>query len=234
MPVYGKATKKRTSSKQPGAPKKKKPLYNLVAKVPKTALTTPFYGRKTVVHKYAQANVTINGGIAGVAAAHVFRANSMFDPDFTGGGNQPLGFDQMAAMYNRFTVTHAQIRVVFSNPSTNDYRLITGIALSRDTALKTRTEYMETHSSWDILPSGSINGGTVTCMLNVDVAKFFGLKDIIDERDFSGTSTANPQHNCYFHVFAADSGGSDPGAIQSTVEIAYTAVWKEPISLSGS
>lgn len=232
--MYGKAKKKRTSSKQLGAPVKRRALYNYVAKVPRSVLATPFYGRKKVVHKYAAVNVPINGGIAGAAAVYVFRVNSLFDPDFTGGGHQPLGFDQMSAMYNRYTVTNCQIRVVFSNPSTNDFRVISGIALCKDTTLRTRDEYMESHSSWDVLPSGSVSGSTVTCYLNVDVAKFFGLSNIVDERDFSGTASANPINMAYYHVFAADSGGGDPGAIQATVELAFTTIWKEPKDLTGS
>ena len=35
---------------------------------------------------------------------HVFRLNSLFDPDFTGTGHQPQGYDNMALQYNRYIV----------------------------------------------------------------------------------------------------------------------------------
>jgi len=234
MVVYGRARKKRArSTKATSKRTYKKANYSLVAKVPRTALQTPFYGVKKVVHKYASVNNGIDPGLA-APGAYIFRANSLFDPDFTGTGAQPLGFDQMAAMYNRYTVTNAQIRVVFSNPSTNDFRIVVGVALARNATLQSRTQYMESHCSWDVLPSGSVSGDTKTVYLDVDIAKFFGVRNILDERDMSGTTTTNPLNVCYFHVWAADTGGGNPGGIQSTVEIAYTTMWKEPALLPSS
>ncbi len=52
--------------------------------------------------KYVQ---TVNFSVtAGTYAENQFRANSVFDPDLTGTGGQPLGFDNMAALFNRYRV----------------------------------------------------------------------------------------------------------------------------------
>jgi hypothetical protein len=48
------------------------------------------------------------------------RLNSVFDPNDTGGGHQPYGFDQLAALYNRYRVWKAKWRVTFS-PSSASY-----------------------------------------------------------------------------------------------------------------
>lgn len=56
---------------------------------------------RTVKLRYS-AQVSMNNPIGG--AVHNFRANSLFDPDLTGVGSQPLGFDQMAALYNHYVV----------------------------------------------------------------------------------------------------------------------------------
>lgn len=47
-------------------------------------------------------NLDSGGGTGAVAQA--FRLNSVYDPDRTGVGNQPRGFDQMAAFYGRYRV----------------------------------------------------------------------------------------------------------------------------------
>jgi hypothetical protein len=44
-----------------------------------------------------------------------FRVNSLYDPDKTGIGHQPLYFDQYAAMYNKYHVTSGDIRVNMTN-----------------------------------------------------------------------------------------------------------------------
>lgn len=53
----------------------------------------------------------------GFVANHIFRGNSCFDPDFTSGGGQPVGFDQYAAMYNDYEVTGSSIRIKLINNS---------------------------------------------------------------------------------------------------------------------
>lgn len=42
---------------------------------------------------------------------YAFRINSLFDPDFTGTGHQPVGFDQMSAIYRIYRVYKVDIQV---------------------------------------------------------------------------------------------------------------------------
>jgi hypothetical protein len=45
---------------------------------------------------------------------YVLRLNSLFDPDFSGGGHQPKGFDQLAVLYNRYRVYDTHWRIFLS------------------------------------------------------------------------------------------------------------------------
>lgn len=59
--------------------------------------------------RYAdQITITTTGG---VGFQYAFRGNSLFDPDFTGGGHQPYGFDQWSAIFQRYVVFASWIRV---------------------------------------------------------------------------------------------------------------------------
>ncbi len=49
---------------------------------------------------------------------HVFRGNSINDPDFTGIGAQPLGHDEWAAFYGKYKVHSSKIQVQFLNANT--------------------------------------------------------------------------------------------------------------------
>lgn len=53
----------------------------------------------------------------GVMNDYQFRLNSIYDPDMTGAGHQPLGRDQLAALYNRYRVDKVFVKVEFSKAS---------------------------------------------------------------------------------------------------------------------
>ncbi len=46
---------------------------------------------------------------------YVFRGNSLFDPDFTSTGTQPLGFDQYSAFYGEYKVYSSKISLQIVN-----------------------------------------------------------------------------------------------------------------------
>lgn len=49
---------------------------------------------------------------------YVFNLNSIYDPDRTGVGHQPLGYDQWSAFYNRYRVIGAKVVVQAHNQAT--------------------------------------------------------------------------------------------------------------------
>lgn len=61
-----------------------------------------------------QVELTYNrtsGYNASAPVVQVFRGNSIFDPDFTGVGSQPMGHDQWATLYRRYRVIGSKITV---------------------------------------------------------------------------------------------------------------------------
>lgn len=62
--------------------------------------------------------------LTGTTAQYTFRANSMFDPDFTGTGHQPSYFDQYIASYERYRVVACTITVSVINRSFTDPAMV--------------------------------------------------------------------------------------------------------------
>lgn len=65
---------------------------------------------KTVKLKYVE-NITLDPPAAGSAATYTFRCNSLFDPNFTGTGHQPMFYDNYSAIYGQYTVVKSFIKV---------------------------------------------------------------------------------------------------------------------------
>lgn len=76
--------------------------------------TGPFPTRYLTKLRYSQINALSFGG-AGQAYNYQFRLNSIFDPDLTGTGHQPLGHDEFAMLYNRYRVYGVSYTITLSN-----------------------------------------------------------------------------------------------------------------------
>lgn len=56
---------------------------------------------------------------------YYFRGNSIYDPDYTGTGAQPVGFDQLSVFYSRYNVVGSRIEIKIINESTPALQVIT-------------------------------------------------------------------------------------------------------------
>lgn len=72
-----------------------------------------FPNTKTVALRYVE-NISLDGG-SNTSSVNVFRANSIFDPNYTGTGHQPMFRDNYAAIYDEYRVNYATITMVALN-----------------------------------------------------------------------------------------------------------------------
>jgi hypothetical protein len=80
-------------------------------------LGDPFPVRMNRTLRYSQL-VTLTAGASGLfGTEQIFRLSSLFDPDLTGTGHQPYGFDTLAAIYYRYKVNAVRVCIRFSDPS---------------------------------------------------------------------------------------------------------------------
>lgn len=175
-----------------------------------------------VTLRYAQ-KISLNSGI-GLAATQVFSANGAYDPDISGVGHQPRGFDQYMTMYDHYQVIGSRITVAAVQPSVSG---IVGIAL-RDTNVATPsyTDLMEERGTNSVYGILSTSGEHVGLDLSFSQKKFFGTSDIDDK--YQGSVAGNPQDGAFFHVW--NTAISDVVAMSTgyIVNIDYIIVFTEP------
>lgn len=180
--------------------------------------------------KYTQL-VTLNPG-PGAIANHLFCCNGAYDPDVTGTGHQPLGFDQYMVWYDHYTVIGAKITVTGVNEDTVN-EMIVGLHKNDDTAtLPTTTshacELPSVHYKV-VRPRGAGSG---------DGFKLVGKWGIKADSDFvghnvgsnelRGTASSNPSERKYFNIFAGPIGSADLPSTNVWVHIEYLVVFSEP------
>lgn len=174
--------------------------------------------------KYAT-RFSINPGV-GTAGIHVFEANGMYDPDITGVGGQPRGFDQFMLLYDHFLVTKASIDVIFG-PS--DVLTICGITTyDKSATLTDITDYSE-QGSTVLKPNPSSQGYECRLSQTVDIAQFLSKVNLRDEKDLHGNSTNNPVEDVMFHVWAgAASSTADATALTCYAILHFYGEFNEP------
>jgi hypothetical protein len=166
-------------------------------------------------------------GGANLYAAQIFRMNGMYDPDATGAGHQPRGFDQLVTAtgpYTKFCVTRCEITAVFKNGTADN--AIVGIlagnyAVATDD-VDTVTEALErSNIVWkEVMPSGQ-TGQNCRVSATYDVAQFMGRPNILFDADLAGSSGADPAVQAYVMVFIVTH--SVVPAAYADVQLKYTA-----------
>lgn len=198
------------------------------AKSQNTLLTTPVLPlQKSSILPYYDQNTFSTGAV--LAGGYVFTANGLYDPNITGTGHQPMGFDQMMLFYEHYTVTNAKITVNFYNVDADD-SVIVGVLIAPDATIETNFSKLNENGMlqkhW-LTPSGG-NNPKCSFTLNANISKLNGKKDVKSEDDFRGDAAANPAEQSYFHLFAYNQATVNVVAVIFEVLITYTATFTEP------
>lgn len=77
----------------------------------------PFKPRMFARMRYTQTFIGTVGTAGIYGTEQVMRLNSLFDPDFTGAGHQPYGYDQVTQLYRKYLVQAVKIELIISDPS---------------------------------------------------------------------------------------------------------------------
>lgn len=173
-------------------------------------------------------NFQLNPATGGAPGLKIFRANGVYDPEQATGGHQARGFDQYIQMYDQFTVVKATCKVYFDNNAEASGML--GVIHVRDSAIPTlsQTDVME-YGLKSVVQLGSNPGRNHgSTSLGVDIAKFLGVKDIVDGREFAGSLSGDPEEEVYFHVSCFPMNTGDAAVVNCAIEIEYDVIFHEP------
>lgn len=190
-----------------------------------------FPARTTRLLRYSSSSYL--AGTSGVVASNVLAANGLYDPEITGSGHQPMGFDQLMLSYNHYTVTSCRLVVTFHNlaASTPTVSLKVDGGSTPSTVADTIVEFgLNTHST---LEAKSTFGACKVLEQRVSIRKFEGVKDVMDVVDLRGSVAANPAELTYFHVQCWDNTGTTTNVLCEIV-MEFSAVFTEPRMLTPS
>lgn len=181
--------------------------------------------------------ITLNPGV-GTLAYHTFRASSVFDPNYSGGGHQPNGFDQWANFYDQYIVLGAKCTFM-------PYVYATGVGDScfaacqctikspiTATTLDELMEQRDTPYRALISKDGKSYGKVVSYY---SPRKIYGIKDVKDANQLRCGVGENPNWCAYFHVYVGGlNPADDPTVTSCRVVIDYIVQFAGVKELTGS
>lgn len=171
--------------------------------------------------------LTANPGASSAMYQYNFGANGLYDPNLTGGGHQPLGFDEYMTFYDSFKVNKSTITMTVIPGSTTDTGFVFGIYLDNSTTTTTSliNNIEQGLTSWSTANPGS--GATIKT-----ITKSYNASTFHKNKKFSaelvGTSAANPAELAVFKIWAQAIGsGVDVGSFEILVVIDYDVTFSE-------
>lgn len=217
--------------------KQYKKSYNLARRMP---ILSGFPKSMVAKLRYSQETILDPSNVS-IIVNHTFRANSIFDPDYSGGGHRPLYSSTYDTLYKRYRVLGAKI-TAYATPqiSGTTVPMVWGINLLKDpimpyTAVDTLYEANRT-SKFNLAGGRSMGAAqNLKSMSKTYSAKqFHGVTNVKDNDNLSGLTGgtlvgSNPQQLAYFIVWATNVNGNDPDPQPVRVVIDYIVSYYDPI-----
>lgn len=153
----------------------------------------------------------------------VFNLNSIYDPDRTGVGHQPLGFDQWAAFYNRYRVYGVKVRWTITNRS----EVPVNVALigNNDPTMVLGNDNLFEQSHMNKVQIGSKNGiDTKVITKYFTPARLTGrpLVSYVSDDRYQATMINNPIETIVGHFYIANADASVQAlACNCSIHITY-------------
>lgn len=192
-----------------------------------STVQTPHY--KTTLRYFE--SVTLPEATVGVGNDYVWSLNSVYDPNTTGAGVNPIGYTNMAAFYGRYKVMAVTIKVVFVN-DTSGSTLCGVVATPQSTITSDRGAWpIQPNAQWDLLADQHAGGCKLVVSRKYDLARVAGVErsEYINDQDFGSIIGANPSRPLYLHTWMR--GISVAAQVQIAVELDYHVEFSQPISL---
>ena len=162
--------------------------------------------RSSVADLTYHKQVTLNGSVVvGGTGFTQFRMNGVYDPEVAIGGGQPRGFDQMALLYEEYTVTECMAEVYFNASNSAATGVIPFLAIRPESAgspdAKAVFEGADRVILKKMIRAGSGGNGADSGYLKiaVDCRKYLGNKGI-DQDGMRATVAGVPSDQIYLYA----------------------------------
>jgi hypothetical protein len=169
------------------------------------------------------------------------RANSVFDPQYTAGGQQPMGYNRWANLFDQYVVVGSKITsyISYQKQDGTNPPMMVGTYLSDDASVPWQDwrGFVEgKKGSWRAMTA--MQKAPVKIVSKFSCKKFFNIKDALDNMLRVGAQVgANPAEDAIFVTWGSVTGGTDPTVsvtLNVNIIMDFIVKWSEPKDMARS
>ncbi len=227
--IGGDKRRKRTNKSQSGSmgsnsakPNEAKNYYRLMIQS-RSPFPLPLSFR-TCLRYYQQ----VNFSSATTPYIYVFRANSGYDPDQTGSGSQPVGWDNLLEFYNSTFCIGSRIIITMINGGTVPLQFGVAPTIAANTISSYDNMKIYGRCVTTSYVDGTTRGSSSLKSLKNEVVtlNFYGQPY---DRDFQAQGQAIPGKNLFWTIAIQSTDQTSLITAQMQVEIFYDFVFSDPV-----
>jgi hypothetical protein len=178
----------------------------------------------------------------GTPQHYVFRGNGVYDPDQTGTGGQPTGYDQWSALYDKVVVMDSEIDISFfsldDDTSENETTELGLLPTPESTFAVTDVQENAALPYGHFVVASFGNARPLNNHLHGKMSsnKIFGVtpQTIRSERNYSSSTSATPNQQWFWNVAFEPANESSNVTLVMYVRIRYTCEFWSRKTLSPS
>ncbi len=185
---------------------------------------TPFPDRMRCVISYSATYTSLIFNSA-AASRQQFSMNSLFDPDFTGSGNQPEYFDQLSTLYNRYRVYGSAIKVVampFNGATQSNVPVkLVLVPTAQSLASYGIDDIAALPRAQDRISTGNMDAKNQTLVASHSISEILGVKDVEGADRLQALVTASPSEQALWCIAGRSADLTTAAYCNISVRITY-------------
>lgn len=181
-----------------------------------------------------QNTVSITNTAGNSSGIYVYRGNSIFDPDYSVGGHQPMGASQMVLMYRSYVVVGSKIQIKVANLQANNRTCTFGVIPTLDVySPASARSHQAFEQPW---MKQTMLGPVLSTIGSGKVSHYMSTSKVFDEKPagvqiapgysgFTGGNLvgSNPANQWFWNIIAQDSFiNQNAGSVLITAQVVVT------------
>lgn len=205
--------------------------YDVVPTMPNIFnLKNKFGFPRSIITKLRYADVKTLSGTSGAVGSHFWALNALYDPDSTGIGHQPLYYDELAAIYNYYSVQGCILKFKIQNIV--DVPTVVCILKDDNASIGGLTTCMETTDAVHHLLGGK---GQSNDYIEIFTTYSSTVDASTSVQDRSLASVGGlPTELMFAPLVIRSADGSSTASIIYTVEMQFTCRFEDLKTITGS